>query len=495
MQAQPIKFGTAGWRAQIADGFTAINVQRLTHALSSHVKENPDYGFKGDEYSRHLSLAGASQKAPVVIVGYDTRYMSEYFARVAANTLASNAITVHLSKTAVPAPVVGWAVHSLRAVGGMTVTASTGPYTANGVKWTPFWGGQAIPEVTGDIEARLSGVTLTMLKNTPADFSYESPLVDLADFRPGYFRHLAEIIDVKRIKKSGLKAAVDPLYGSAAGYLRPFLEENGVRVTPLHEERDVLFGGLALYTGPETLSALRKTVPANRLDLGLACDCDGDRFGIVDADGAWVSPNEVLALVLEHLVKNRGMKGRVCRSVVTSHLIDAVARAHGLEVRETPVGFKFIGELMRTGQYLMGGEESGGLSIGSHIPDKDGMLACLLVVEMLAWEKKPLAVIRQEFRKRYGHSQSVKISVPVEQGGFQPIEERLLVKPPLDLGKLSVWRIDQTDGFKFILKDGSWLGLRPSGSEPVVRLYAESQDQRKLDQLLEAGKKIIKGDF
>jgi phosphomannomutase len=495
MQPQTIKFGTAGWRAQIAEGFTAINVQKLTHAISSHVNDNPDYGFEGDEYRRHLSLRGLSAKNPLVIVGYDTRYMSEYFAKVAANTLAANAISVKLSKIAVPTPVVGWAVTDQRAVGGITITASTSPYTSNGIKWTPFWGGQAIPEVTADIEARLLNVTQTMIKNTPADFSYESPLVELCDFRAGYFKHMSGIIDVKQIKKSGLKVAVDSLYGSVTGYLRPFLEELGLEVHGLHENRDVMFGGHALYTGPEPLAELRKLVLAKKCNIGLACDCDGDRFGVMDADGTWVSPNEILALVLEHLVKNRGMKGRVCRSVVTSHLIDAVARAHKLEVRETPVGFKFIGELMRTGQYLLGGEESGGMALGSHIPDKDGILACLLLLEMLAYEKKPLSKLRQDFRKRYGNYVSVKLSVPVQANGFQPIEEKLLVKPPLDLGKFSVWRIDQTDGFKFILKDGSWLGMRPSGSEQVVRLYAESAEQDKLDILLEAGKKIVKGDF
>ena len=495
MQPQTIKFGTAGWRAQIAEDFTAVNVQRLTHAISSHVNESPDFGFNGDEYRHYLSQRGATSKSPLVIVGYDTRYMSEYFAKVVANTLASNAISVKLSKTAVPAPVVGWAVTEQRALGGITVTASTSPYTANGIKWTPFWGGQATPEVTADIEARLSNVTLTMLKNTPADFSYESPLVELSDFRAGYFKRLSGIIDIKQLKKSGLKIAVDSLYGSVSGYLRPFLEELGLEVIGMHEERDVMFGGNAPYTGPEPLAALRKLVPAKKCHIGLACDCDGDRFGIVDADGTWVSPNEILAMVLDHLVKNRGMKGRVCRSVVTSHLIDAVARTHKLEVRETPVGFKFIGELMRTGQYLLGGEESGGMAIGSHIPDKDGILACLLVLEMLAYEKKPLSKLRQEFRKRYGNFVSVKLSVPLAQNGFQSVEERLLVKPPLDLGKLSVWRIDQTDGFKFILKDGSWLGMRPSGAEPVVRLYAESADPEKLELLLDAGKKIVKGDF
>ncbi|NLO90682.1 MAG: phosphoglucomutase/phosphomannomutase family protein, partial [Elusimicrobia bacterium] len=269
----------------------------------------------------------------------------------------------------------------------------------------------------------------------------------------------------------------------------------GLKALAIHENRDVTFGGRAPYTGPESLAELSRLVLRNKLNVGLACDCDGDRFGVVDEKGQWVSPNEVLALVAGHLIKNRGMQGRVCKNVVTSHLVNLVAKTYGREVRETPVGFRHIGELMRTGSYFMGGEESGGLTIRGHVPDKDGILACLLVAELLAFEKKPLSVLRANLKKQFGEFYSQKISVPLGDFNFTAVSERLSVKPPLDLAGFSVWRIDQTDGFKFILKDGSWLGLRHSGVERLVRLYAEATDAKKLKALVEKGKKIIRGDF
>lgn len=489
-----VKFGTSGWRAPIADGFTAFNLQRLTQALLSHIIENPEYGFQGDQYRRHLKEKGIKHKKPLVIVGYDTRFMSEQFARLAADVLASNAVSVKLAQGPAPVPAVALAVVKYGAVGGITITASEGRGFMNGFKWTPFWGGPAIPEVTEDIEKRLHGTVTTVNRAGLREFDCSSPLVETVDLSACYLEHLETLVDFKRIKKSGLKICVDPLYGATISYLRPLLERAGLAVTGIHEHRDVLFGGKAPYTGPDSLAELSQLVKKNGLDIGIACDCDGDRFGIVDSDGTWISPNEVLALALDHLVRNRGMKGRICRSVVTSHFVDAVARSHGLEIRETPVGFKFVGELMRTGNYILGGEESGGLSIAGHVPEKDGMLACMLIIEMLAFDKKPLKKIRQELHKRFGDFLSIKTSVPTMQE-LERLIERLTLKPPLSLSGFSVWRIDQTDGFKFILRDGSWLGLRPSGTEPMVRIYAEATSQKKLDQLVHAGKEIIKGNF
>ncbi|MDD4003719.1 MAG: hypothetical protein PHW69_00760 [Elusimicrobiaceae bacterium] len=489
-----VKFGTSGWRAPIADGFTAFNLQRLTQALLSHIIENPEYGFQGDQYRRHLKEKGLKHKKPLVIVGYDTRFMSEQFARLVADVLASNAVSVKLAQNPAPVPAVAFAVVKYGAVGGVTITASEGRHFLSGFKWTPFWGGPAIPEVTEDIEKRLHGTISSVNRAGLHEFAFNSPLVEPVDISECYLQHIETLIDFKRIKKAGLKICVDPLFGSAISYLRPLLERAGLKPDGIHEYRDVLFGGKPPYTGPDSLADLSKRVTGNRLDIGVACDCDGDRFGIIDSDGNWISPNEVLALALDHLVRNRGMKGRVCRSVVTSHFVDAVARSHGLEIRETPVGFKFVGELMRTGNYIIGGEESGGFSILGHVPEKDGMLACMLIIEMLAYDKKPLKKIRQDLHKRLGEFFSVKTSMPI-MDDMERMIERLTLKPPLALAGFSVWRIDQTDGFKFILRDGSWLGLRPSGTEPMVRIYAEATGQKKLDQLVQAGKEIIKGKF
>ncbi|MCX5784008.1 MAG: phosphoglucomutase/phosphomannomutase family protein, partial [Elusimicrobia bacterium] len=348
---------------------------------------------------------------------------------------------------------------------------------------------------TDDIEKRANAISGVSARGGLHEFSYQSPVVELADLRKNYFKQVLSLLDLKTIKKSGLKVGTDPLYGAASAYLRPLVESLGLKAEGIHEQRDVLFGGKTPYTGPESLSDLRKLVLAKKLDVGIACDCDGDRFGIIDSTGAWISPNEIIVLVLEHLVKNKNLKGRVCKNVVTSYFIDAVAKTLGIEVRETPVGFKFIGELMRTGQYILGGEESGGLTIKGHVPEKDGMLACMLVLELMAYEKKPLSKLRADLYKKYGRFESIKTSVPSGETNMAAISERLRAKPPLSIAGFSVWRIDQTDGFKFILRDGSWLGIRPSGNEPLVRIYAESADKKKLEALALEGKKILKGKF
>lgn len=227
------------------------------------------------------------------------------------------------------------------------------------------------------------------------------------------------------------------------------------------------------------------------MHLGIACNSDCDKFGLIDSDGTWVSPNEIAPMILDHLVRNKKLKGRVCRSVITSTLMDQVAKANGLMLRETPVGFKYITDLMTSGQYVMGMEESGGLAIANHIPDKDGLLACLLTVDMMATEGKPLKQLRKDFYKKYNRLFEQKVSIPKTETEINRIMERLDIRPPLSINKTSVWRIDNTDGFKFLLKGGSWLAIRPSSTERLIRMYAESQNEKVPAALIKEGKKII----
>ena len=492
--AANIKFGHSGWRGTIAEDFTALKLYALAVATAKHVTEDKAVGFTSADYERLCSERKAHHKNPLVVLSYDTRFLSRTFARLAAEAFSSNAVMVKLSDKPAPTPAVACAVQDRVAAGGATITASEGAHQYSGFKWTPYWGGAAPEEVTLDIETRCS-ITASTATKINKDLTNLSPLVELVDLRTPYFKRICSQLDLPALKKSGLKVGVDPLYGAASAYLRPLAEQLGLKAVAIHENRDVTFGGRPPYAGPESLAELSKLVLKNKLNIGLACDCDGDRFGIVDEKGHWVSPNEVLALVLGHIVKNRGLKGRVCKNVVTSHLVNLMAKSVGCEVRETPVGFRHIGELMRTGNYVFGGEESGGLTILGHVPDKDGILACLLMVELLAYEKKPLSVLRANLKKQFGEFYSQKISVPLGDFNFTAVSERLSVKPPLDLAGFSVWRIDQTDGFKFILRDGSWLGLRHSGVEHLVRLYAESTSPKKLAALVAEGKKIIRGDF
>ncbi|MGB2578811.1 phosphomannomutase [Elusimicrobium simillimum] len=488
---EEIKFSTSGFRAVTAEGLTAINLQRLVYGICDHIFENNYYGFEGEGYQRSLKEKGIKHKKPLVIVGHDTRFLSSQFAKIAANALSANGITVRFAKNTLPTPVAEWAVIKHGAVGAVVITASEAEYYVNGLKWIPFYGSIANNEVTADIEKRVPGASSNALKMSSTEYDYLNSVVSEYNFKDEYLAHLDENFDTKAIKKAKLKIGIDPLFGTASNYFRAFLEKNGVQVFALHEECDPLFGGKTPNAGPVSLQELSKLVVSKKLDLGIACNPDCDKFGIIDGEGNWVSPNEIAALLLEHLVKNRNKGGRVARSVITSALIDEVAKAHNLLVRETPVGFKYIAELMMTGQYLMGAEESGGIAFAEHLPDKDGLLTCFLMVELLAVEGKNLKALFKDFYKKYNMYYDKKVSFPKTELEINTILEKLDINPPLSINKTSVWRIDQTDGFKFILRDGSWLAIRASSTERIIRLYAESKNEKVPAALVAEGKKII----
>jgi len=489
-----IKFGTSGWRAVVPEEFTFQNVRRVAYAIAGFVKENPESGILSADYKSHIKREPSV--VPEVVVGYDTRFLSEEFAQELASVLASAGVKSYFSQAEVPTPAVAWAILERKAVGGAMITAShNGPYY-NGVKWMPYWGGAATPAVTDDLERRIEFLGEQAPRAMAWDKAVRESLVESQDFRKGYLRQISSLLDLKAIKNSHMKIGVDSLHGAGRNYLAPFLESLGIEVVELNKNRDVLFGGRSPEPTEESLQGLAVVMRKKKLSLGLAMDGDADRFGILDAGGAWIGPNDVLALALEHLVAHKGMKGKVARTVMTSHFVDAVAKSYGLETRETPVGFKYIGELLRTGHFILGGEESGGLSIRGHVPEKDGILACLLMVELAAKEKKPLTAVRERLFKRVGHFCSARINFRIEKfRQMIEVQERLRVKPPLDLAGGSVWRIDESDGFKFILRDGSWLGLRPSGTESAFRVYAEAATPKALAGLVEAGKKLLQGKF
>ena len=490
--SEDIKFSTAGFRAVTADGLTAQSVQRLAYGISDHILEHPFYGFEGIGYKKHCQELGKKPKKPLVIVGFDTRFLSKQLAYVAANALVQSGITVRLSELPLPTPVAEWAVLDECAVGAVVITGSEGEYCVNGVKWISYYGGIANNEIVEDIEKRIPASSAQILKASSVDFnSLNAAVIVTKDFQKSYLTHVEKLVNVRALKKAKLKIAVDPLFGTAKNYFRSFLEKCGVTVEGIHETDDVLFGGTVPNAGPVSLAELKKLVVSKKMHLGISCNPDCDKFGLIDSDGSWVSPNEIAPLLLDHLVRNKKLKGRVCRSVITSHLIDQVAKVSGLMLRETPVGFKYITELMVSGQYIMGMEESGGLAIANHIPDKDGLLACLLAVDLLATEGKTLKQIRKEFYKKYKPLFSQKVSIPKTETEINRIMERLDIRPPLSINKTSVWRIDSTDGFKFILKGGSWLAIRPSGTERLIRLYAEALDEKSPAALIKEGKKII----
>ncbi len=487
-----IQFTTTGFRAVTAQGLTAQAVQRLAYGISEHILEHPFYGFEGEGYKKHCQEHGKKMKKPLVLVGYDTRFLSKQLAYVAANALVQSGIAVKIDELPLPTPVAEWAVVNECAVGAIIITGSEGEYDVNGVKWIAYYGGLANNEIMQDIEKRIPSANAQILKASSTEFGeLNDAVVVTKDFRKAYLARVEKLVNTRALKAAKLKVAVDPLFGAARHYLRPFLEKHGVTVEGIHEGSDVLFGGHTPNAGPVSLQELAKLVVSKKMHLGIACNPDCDKFGLVDSEGNWISANEIAPMLLDHLVRNKKQKGRVCRSVITSTLVDQVAKAHGLMLRDTPVGFKYITELMISGQYIMGIEESGGLAVADHIPDKDGLLACFLVIDMLATEKKTFKQLKKEFYKKYKQLFDKKVSIPKTETEITRIMERLNIKPPLSIHKMSVWRIDSTDGFKFILKGGSWLAIRPSSTERIIRLYAESLDEKLPALLIKEGQKII----
>jgi phosphomannomutase len=490
--SEDIKFSTAGFRSVMAEGLTAQSVQRIAYGISEHILEHPFFGFEGEGYRKQCQAQGKKPKKPLVLVGFDTRFLSKQLAYVAANALVQNGISVKVEELPLPTPVAEWAVVNECALGAIVITGSEAEYYVNGLKWISFYGGIANNEIVQDIEQRIPSANAQILRASSMDFDDLNAAVIISkDFRKGYLARLEKMINVRALKKSKLKIAVDPLFGAAKNYFRSFLEKHGVTVEGIHESDDVLFGGNTPNAGPVSLSDLKKLVTSKKMHLGIACNPDCDKFGIIDSEGNWVSPNEIAPMILDHLVRNKKLKGRVCRSVITSNLIDQVAKANGLMLRDTPVGFKYITDLMISGQYLMGMEESGGIAVINHIPDKDGLLACFLAVDMLATEGKTFKQLKKDFYKKYNQLFDQKVSMPKTETEINRIMERLDIKPPLSINKTSVWRIDSTDGFKFILKGGSWLAIRPSSTERLIRIYAEAQDEKLPAVLIKEGKKII----
>ncbi len=486
-----IKFSTAGFRGTIAEGVTAQSIYRLSTAIAAHIFSNKYYGFDGDGYQKHLLKRGLKFKKPLVFVGHDGRFLSDKFADIVCDVLATKGITVKRAHYPLPTPVAEWAALKEGAVGAVVITASEADYTQNGLKWVSFYGGIANNEVVADIERHVPSLSSTPRDNP--EFGYQNTAVTEVNLRDEYLKHISKIINVAAIKKAKLKVGVDTLHGAASNYFSKFLQSCGVQVEEINANTDVMFGGVVPNAGPVALKQLSALVVKKKLHIGLSCNSDCDKFGIIGPDGEWISPNQVAALLLEHLVKNRKLSGKVCRSLITTSLIDEVAKKYNLSVRETPVGFKYINELMISGQYIMGAEESGGIAVGAanHVPDKDGILACLLMLEMIAMEKKNLKQIIKDFYKKYHAYYDKKVSVPKREMEIAQIMEKLNLNPPLTLNKTSVWRIDQTDGFKFILRDGSWLALRPSGTEHLIRIYAEAKDPQTPGKLIAEAQKLI----
>src|SRR5215469_12361126 len=461
-----IKFGTSGWRAVMAEEFTFANVQRAVRGIARYVASQKPQGAR-------------------VIVGRDPRFLGETFCSMAGDILAAHGVTPLVVPDAAPTPAFAYAVISNKADGVINFTASHNPPEYNGIKFSTPDGCPALPEVTNKIEAEIVAADSAAAEKVSASGSRDS-----LDPKPAYLKRLGEIVDLNAIKKAGLKVTFDPMWGAARGYSDELLRSAGVQVATVHDSRDVLFGGHAPEPDDHLLEDLRTKMRETGAHIGIATDGDADRFGIVDTDGTFLQPNYVIAILFDYLVESRGWKNGVCKSVATTNLINALAKHHGVELHETPVGFKYIGELIKQDKIAIGGEESAGLSIRYHVPEKDGIIAGLLCCEAVARRKKSIGEqIRDLFSK---------------VGSFYPNRENFRLTPEVkakftsklknDPAEFSGRRVKQavrTDGLKLVLDDGSWVCYRLSGTEPVVRVYSEAKTELELQKLVAAAREWI----
>jgi len=464
-----IKFGTSGWRAVMGEEFTFSNVRRVVQAIANYLK------------------ATSSDGSISVVIGYDTRFLSERFAEEAAALLSKNKIQVFLADRDCPSQALAYEIIRSKHSGGINFTASFNPPKFNGLKFNVSSGAPALPEVTDRIEKEV--------ENIPPDevrphYYPDHTFIHKVDLQQNYLNYLQHKIDFASLKKAGLRIAVDLLFGTSREYLDEILEENGIPVEVIHGYVDPYFGGYSPSCTERNLAELKRLVRERKCNLGLATDADGDRFGILDEKGRLVIPNYILSLLLDYLIEVKGWRGGVARSVTTTHLIDRIARAHDLPLYRTPVGFKYLGDLILKGHIIFGGEESACLAVKDHLPEKDGIFAGLLVAEMVATLGEDLSVLLKKLFKKYGKMVGVQENLPRTPELERKLNE-LIKNPPLSLGQRKVLTVETMDGLKLDFSEDRWLILRFSGTEPLIRCYSEAETEQEARALLKDGLKLL----
>jgi alpha-D-glucose phosphate-specific phosphoglucomutase len=467
-----IKFGTSGWRAIVADDFTVANIRLAVGGIAEYVKTMP---------APHR-----------VLVGRDSRFLGESFVAEAARVLAAAGVTPIVIPEAAPTPAIAYAVRTLKTCGSINFTASHNPPEYNGIKYSTPDGAPALPEATKQIEAAAEKIASGGGGGIPSP-SISSLLgekFETVDVKPSFLERLAELVDLKAIAKSGIKVVYDPFWGAGRGYASDLLREAGVPVESVHDYRDVLFGGHAPEPDDHLLGEAKQKMKDIGASLVIAVDGDADRFGIVDGDGTFIQPNYVIALLFDYLVETRGWKNGVAKSVATTNLINALADYYKVPLYETPVGFKYIGELIIADKIAIGGEESAGLTIRGHVPEKDGIIAGLLIAEMVATRGASLGTQLQALFAKVGSYYPVRENFHLTAEQKAAFTEKLKADPR-ELGGRKVASAVRTDGLKLILDDGSWVCYRLSGTEPVVRAYTEARNQHEMESLRTAAEKFV----
>ncbi len=470
-----IKFGTDGWRAIMCEDFIFSNVEIVVQGVCDFLKEE-----------------GIASQG--LIIGYDTRFFSDRFAARAAQVCSGNDVKVFVSRKDCPTPVTAYSILKKQTAGALMFTASHNPPEYNGIKYIPANAAPALPQVTDRIEAMVGAVIQSgTVKKMDLEKAKKEGLYNIFDPADDYIKALKKIIDLTAISKGKLKVVYDALYATGRNYV-PLLLEFITEFSIIHGEPDPYFGGMMPEPKPGILDGLRDEVLRTGAHMGLANDGDADRFGIIDSDGSFINPNQVITLLYLHLLKNRGIRGDVARTVATTHLLDRIAADYGCSVVETPVGFKYIGnELLRDG-VIIGGEESGGLSIEGHIPEKDGILALALMAEIRAVEGKPFTVLLEDIYRKYGAFYSKRVDIHCSEAHKQKFFREITDNLPEMIAGMKVDRHSDMDGFKFYLEDGSWVLFRPSGTEPLVRIYMEAHSKDRLSDLAEDATRVFQMD-
>ena len=466
-----IRFGTDGWRAVIGDEFTFDNVRLCAQGVADYVNE------------RGLGARG-------VLVGYDTRFSSREFAASAAEVLTANRVTTYLCDRAAPTPAASFNLVAREAGAGIVVTASHNPARWNGLKFKPHYGGSAAPEIVEELEAHVASAES---KGPPARLRLEVAesrgLLEYLDPEPVYLGHLAALVDLGAIRRAGLKVVVDPMHGSGAGYFEKLLSGEATRVVEIRSEPNPAFPGMSQ---PEpvarNLERLRSSVRRRHADLGLATDGDADRLGLVDERGGFVTTLQAFALLCLHQLEVLGRRGPLVRSITMTSMVDKLGDEYGVPVFDTPVGFKYLGPVMMREDALLAGEESGGYAFRGNIPERDGILSGLMVLDLMVRTGKTVSELLRMLEDKVGPHYYDRLDLAFEPTQREFIEARLRGARPSALAGRTVEQLDTRDGFRFVLEDGYWALVRFSGTEPLLRIYAEGETPEEVAELLEAAR-------
>ena len=480
----PIHFGTDGWRAVISDSFTFDNLRILAQAIADAVA------------SEHWDKSGNGGPEPdphKIVVGFDTRFLSDRFAGEVARVLAANGFTVLLAQSDAPTPVISFAVRHQRATAGVMITASHNAPRYNGVKLKAAFGGSALPEQCHRVEVYISDNEQRARGPNLMDYqrARDAGLIQKFNPLPPYFDHLHTLINTDLIAEHPQRFVVDSMHGAGRGVIKSFLQGTGCEISEVRAEMNPGFGGIHPEPLAKNLGALASAISSGMGNFGLATDGDADRIAAMDERGAFVDPHRIMALALKYLVEHRGLTGAVVRTVSTTRMIDRLAAKYRLKVYETPVGFNHIADHMLHEDVLIGGEESGGISFKGHIPEGDGPIMGLLLAEIIAATRKPLSELVKGLLAEVGPAVyervDLRLSRPVAKS---EMTEMLARTAPREIAGTRVLEINQIDGAKYVMQDDSWLLIRPSGTEPVLRVYVEARSQHMIDGLLAFGQKI-----